>query len=597
MVDETIPARLLERARLYPDHPAYFVKRRGMWQGTSWAGFAAEVQRAAKALLALGVEPAQTIALIGGNRPEWSVLMLAAMSVGARAAGIYTTSSSDETRAILEQTEARLVWVDSKALLERVRRVRAGLPRLAHIVTAHDLASSSDDRELTFSELLARGERGQAGERGSIAQRIAALDPGAVASIVYTSGAEGTPEGVMLSHRNLTWTASVVSELLEIGPSDTVLSYLPLAHISEQLFTVHGPVCTGTTVYYAESTRAAPLNLREVQPTVLFGVPRIWEKMQAGLEARIAQVHGPRARVLGWARGIATRVVHARCEGKDPSIELAAQYELASSLVLDKLRGALGLGRARICLSGAAPIQEETLAFFASLGVQLLEVYGQTESTGPITLNQPRRTRFGSPGPKLPGLTLSIAADGEVLVSGPNVFVGYVGDASEERSRSDGVLHTGDLGKLDPEGFLIITGRKREILVTAGGKNVSPKRLEAALLREELIRDAMVLGDRRRFLTALITIDEEAAQGLGLSGALHDNDVVRERVAQHVEQLNQRLGGAEQIRRHLILPRAFRIETGELTPTMKLRRQRIEELWAKEIEALYAEAEQANARL
>jgi long-chain acyl-CoA synthetase len=415
---------------------------------------------------------------------------------------------------------------------------------------------------------------------------------------VYTSGAEGVSQGVMLSHRNLTWTADVVSEILHIDKTDTSLSYLPLAHVSEQLFTVHGPICTGSTVYYAESTRRAPANLREVQPTVLFGVPRIWEKMQAGLAARLTQVHGPRARILSWARAVATRAVRTRCEGKEPSVELAAQYELANSLVLDKLRRALGLGRARVCLSGAAPIDPDTLNFFASLGLALLEVYGQTESSGPITLNQPRRARFGSPGPKLPGLTLTIAEDGELLVSGPNVFVGYQRNPhATAQALAGGVLHTGDLARIDAEGFLVITGRKREILVTAGGKNIAPTRLEAALMRDELIRDAVVIGDRRRFLSALVTIDEEVAAGLGLSGHLHENEVVRERVARAIEALNSRVGGAEQLRRHAILPRNFLIETGELTPTMKLRRQRIEELWAKEIDALYVDVVEPTARV
>jgi long-chain acyl-CoA synthetase len=360
--------------------------------------------------------------------------------------------------------------------------------------------------------------------------------------------------------------------------------------VSEQLFTVHGPVATGSSVYYAESTRSAPANLREVQPSVVFGVPRIWEKLQAGMEARLAGVYGPRKRLVNWARGIASRVIEARNEGKEPSLELLAQYELAHTVVLAKMKRALGLGEARVCLSGAAPIDAATLTFFASIGLQLLEIYGQTESSGPIALNQPRRTRFGSAGPKLPGLSVSIADDGEVLVAGPNVFVGYHRDPeASARALAGGVLHTGDLGQIDAEGFLSITGRKRQILVTAGGKNISPKGLEAALRTEELIRDAVVIGDRRRYLSALVTIDEEVAERLGLPAPLHENTIVRERVAHHIEALNGRLGNAEQLRRHVILPRNFRMESGELTPTMKLRRHRIEELWQKEIDALYSE--------
>ncbi len=585
MTHDTIPARLFERARLAPDDPAYFVKRHGLWQGTSWSGYAGEVLAAAKSLIALGVEPEQCVALIGANRPEWSIVMLAAMSIGARAAGIYSTSSLEETRAILEQTEARVVLVDSDPLLQRVAMIARVAPHLRRIITIVDGKPVAAPLALAFGDFL---QLGKALPDRMVHERVERLRADSVATLVYTSGAEGTPRGAMLTQRNLTWTSDVVASLLHIERTDSSLSYLPLAHISEQLFTVHGPVCTGSTVYYSESTRSAPANLREVQPTLLFGVPRIWEKLQSGMEARLAAVHGARGRIITWARAVATRVVSARCEGKEPSLELAAQYELANSLVLEKLRRALGLGEARVCLSGAAPTQRETLAFFASLGIQLLEVYGQSESSGPIALNQPRRARFGSSGPKLPGVNVTIAEDGEILTSGPNVFVGYHQNASaSSEALVAGVLHTGDLGQLDSEGFLTVTGRKREILVTAGGRNVSPRMIEARLMREELVRDAVVIGDRRRFLSALITIDEDVASALGLSGELHENDVVRERVARCIEQLNGELGSSEQVRRHAILPRNFAVETGELTPTLKLRRQRIEELWANEIDGLY----------
>lgn len=584
MAPDTIPTRLFERARSTPYEPAYYVRERGSYRPRDWATYASDVREAARALLASGIAPEQCVAMVAGNRPEWSVLMLAAMCIGARGVGIYTTSSADDVQTILGQTEARLVLVDSAALRERVRRASAGDVTL--IVAG---SAEADEGSLSFAQFL---QRAHAVDEAELDARLSTITPQTVASIVYSSGAEGLPQGAMLSHRNLIWTAERVAEILDIGASDTLLSYLPLAHVSEQLLTVHGPVCTGSVVYYAESARSTPGDLRAVQPTVLFGVPRIWEKLQSGIEARIARLHGARSRIVTWARGVATRFVQARCEGKPPSIELAAQYELANTLVLDKLRSALGLGRARVCITGAAAIGEQTLAFFASLGIQLLEAYGQTECSGPICLNQPQRARFGSAGPKLPGLQLTIAADGEVLVSGPSVFVGYYKNArGTAEALADGVLHTGDLGELDGEGFLTISGRKREVLVTAGGKNVSPKRIEAALAAEELVRDVVVVGDGRRFLCALFTVDVEAATALGLRGDLHDNEIVRERIARRVSEVNGRLGGAEQIRRYAILPRQLSVESGELTPTGKLKRARIEELWARELDALYAEGE------
>jgi long-chain acyl-CoA synthetase len=584
---DTIPQRLIERALSRGDDPAYFVKEHGAWQATSWASYGAEVNRVAKALIALGLEPGQNVALIGGNRPEWSVFMLAAMTVGARGAGVYTTSSPSEIRHVLAHAEARLVLIESEAQFERFRGALDELPRLTRVITMQHTPPIDHPLVLGYRAFRALGKSIPDAE---VHKRVKALSPDDVATLVYTSGAEGPPQGVMLSHRNLTWTSDVVRDVLRIGPGDSSLSYLPLSHVSEQMFTVHGPTTTGSAVYYAESVRAAPNNLREVQPSIVFGVPRIWDKLRDGMTAKLARVHGPRAQVVLWARQIGTRLVQASSEGREPSLELGLQYELAHKLALAKIKRALGLSNARVCLSGAAPIDEDTLAFFASLGVQILEVYGQSESAGPITINQPRRTRIGSVGPKLPGSHIEIADDGEVLVTGPNVFLGYLHDPeATARALYGGKLHTGDLGQLDRDGFLIITGRKREILVTAGGKNIAPRALEASIRREPLVRDALVLGDRRRFLAALITVDPEVAHELGLSGELCENEIVRQRIADRIEALNGELASVEHIKRWVILPRVFGVHTGELTPTLKMRRQRIAELWAGAVEQLYAE--------
>ena len=593
MTHDTIPSRLMERALAHGDEPAYFVKENGVWQATSWAQYGSEVRRAAKALLALGLLPGETVALIGGNRPAWSVFMLAAMSAGARAAGIYTTSSEDEMRYLLAHTEARFALVESKLHFERFSDAQAALPKLERWI-AMDETLPPHARLLSWS---AFGELGKSVSDAALRERVQALAPDDIATLVSTSGTEGQPASAMLSHGNLTFTADVVRDVLRIGPSDTSLSYLPLSHVAEQMFTVHGPVSTGFAVYYAESMRAAPANLREIQPSVVFGVPRVWQKLRDGISKKIDRVQGPRARLIEWARHVATRVISAKNEGKEPSLELSISHELAHRLALDKLKRAMGLSNARVCLSGAAPIDPQTLDFFASLDVQILEVYGQSESTGPITLNQPSRTRIGSVGPKLPGTILHIAGDGEVLVSGPHVFMGYLHDAEASAHVLDsGYLHTGDLGRIDPDGFLTLIGRKRELLITAGGKNITPGKLETAVRQEPLVRDAVLIGDRRRFLSVLITINEDVAGELGLHGALQDNVIVRQRIAEHLGAVNQQLSSSERIRRHLILPRAFSVETGELTPTLKVRRHKVEELWSKEIELLYAEGTEQGAR-
>jgi long-chain acyl-CoA synthetase len=585
---DTVPRRLFERALAQADDPAHFVKEHGSWRATSWASYGGEVQRVAKALIALGIAPGQNVAILGGNRPEWSTLMLGAMTIGARAAGVYTTSAASEIRHILAQCAARLVLVESEAHFERLRGELPSLPEVARVVLMPRAPVIDHPRVLGWSAFR---ELGSGVPDGEVRQRLDALQPDDVATLVYTSGVEGRPQGVCLSHRNLCWTSDVVRDVLRIGPRDSSLSYLPLSHVSEQMFTVHGPTVTGSAVYYAESVRLAPKNLREVQPTIVFGVPRVWDKLRDGMTSKLARVQGPRSQVLSWARQVGARMVQARSEGREPSLELGVQYELAHKLALAKVQRALGLANARVCLSGAAPIDVDTLTFFASLGVQILEVYGQSESAGPITINQPRRARFGSVGPKLPGTTIEIAPDGEVLVSGPNVFLGYDGDPeATARVLVDGKLHTGDLGALDREGFLTLTGRKREILITAGGKNIAPRAIEAALRREELVRDAVLIGDRRRFLSALFTIDPDVAQTLGLRAPLHENEIVRQRIEQCIERANDELATVEQIKRYAILPRVFNVQNGELTPTLKVRRKRVEELWRAEVDALYAES-------
>lgn len=588
MTHDTIPLRLIERSLSQSDDPAYFVKEHGGWQGVSWATYAAEVQRAAKSLLALGLEPGQSVAILGGNRPEWATFMLAAMSIGARGVGVYTTSSSSELRHLLGHCEARLLLVESERQLERVRDALPSLPLLKRIITMGRAPAQVPASVLAWTAFR---ELGNWVPDADIRRRLSAVRPEDIATMVYTSGVEGPAQGVMLTHRNLTWTSDVVRDVLRIGAGDSSLSYLPLSHVSEQMFTVHGPVTTGSSVYYAESVRAAPQNLREVQPSIVFGVPRIWDKLRDGMAAKLARVDGPRSQVLAWARGIATRMVQARSQGREPSLELALQYELAQKLALAKIQRALGLSQARVCLSGAAPIDEDTLTFFASLGVQILEVYGQSESAGPISVNQPARARIGSVGPKLPGTSIEIAPDGEVLVSGPQVFAGYHRDPeATARVLVSGKLHTGDLGQLDREGFLSITGRKREILITAGGKNIAPRAIEAAVRKEELVRDAVLIGDRRRFLSVLITVDPDVAAALGLRGDLHENEIVRQRIGERIAAVNAELAGVEQIKRYAILPRVFGVHSGELTPTMKVKRKRVEELWQAEIEALYAES-------
>ena len=588
MPADTIVARLFEQAAQRPQAPAHYVKRRGAWEAISWRQYADETRRVAKALIALGLEPGGTTAILGFNRPEWVVFDVATMAVGCAPAGIYTTCSSAEIAYIVGHAGSSVVLVETEEQWERIAAVRERLPELRHVVMMREAPTIDDDLVMSWERLL---ERGDDIDESELDDRVASLEMDSLATLIYTSGTTGPPKGVMLSHRNLAWTSQKVAEVAGVRADDWGLSYLPLSHIAEQLLTIHGPPATGAAVYFAESIEKVPDNLREVQPSVVFGVPRIWEKFHAGVTAKLEEAPKHRRLLVDWVRRVCTRVNDARNRGESPDLVTRAQYELADRLVLSKLKPRLGLANARLCVSGAAPIGSDVLEFFSSLDVVIREVYGQSEDSGPTSLNLPGRTKLGTVGPPLPGVSVRIAEDGEVLVKGPNVFLGYYKDeAATREALEDGWLRSGDLGTIDSEGYLHITGRKKEIIITAGGKNITPVNIEAALKQSELVGEAVVIGDRRKYLTALITLDEEAAAKYREEGvAPHESEWIRRRMQSTVDEINRDLARVEQLKRFTILPRGFTIEDGELTPTMKIKRKVVAEHFAREIEAMYAD--------
>jgi long-chain acyl-CoA synthetase len=599
---DSIPARLLEQARRQPNRPAYYEKTSAGWTPTSWHDYARTIRRAGRALMALGVAPGRTVCILGFNRPEWLIIDLAAMAIGAAPAGIYTTCSAAEVHYIVDHSESPVVLVENRQQWEKIASRRADLPHLRHVITMRDAEPIDDPMVLSWDAFLARAD---ATSEAGFDERLAALAPDGLATLIYTSGTTGPPKGVMLSHRNLTWTADALLRLASFGPGDCVLSYLPLSHIAEQLLSIHVPTTAGAAVYFAESIDRLLDNLKEVQPTLLFGVPRIWEKFYAGLSSRLGEATGVKRHLVRWVQSVATQVSDLRCHGQSPDLVLELQYRLASKLVLSKLKPALGLGRARLMLSGAAPISKEILTFFSSLDLLICEVYGQSEDTGPTTINVPGHTRLGSVGPVLPGVEVQVAEDGEILVRGPNVFRGYYKDEAATREvLRDGWLYSGDLGRFDPDGFLHITGRKKEIIITAGGKNIAPKNIEAALKNHELISEAVVIGDRRKYLTCLITLDEEAArrmvsgngnghgngQGNGSASPLHHHPTILGAIQSAVDAVNRDLAQVETIKKFTVLPRNLTIDQGELTPTLKVKRNVVAAHFSAEIESMYTEA-------
>ncbi len=590
---DTIVARLFDQARRRPDAPAHFTHRGASWSRTTWAEYAAEVRVAARALVALGVRPGGTTAILGFNRSEWVVFDLATMAVGAAPAGIYATCSPEEVAYIVDHAESPVVLVEDLDQWRKVEREAARLPHLRHVVLMRGVAvpeHSTPFQVHTWEVFLAHAEGTPDARVDALA---AALEPAGLATLIYTSGTTGPPKGVMLSHENLAWTASRAVELVGGGPTDVSLSYLPLSHIAEQVFTIHGPATMGSAIYFARSLDKVPEDLKDVQPTIFFGVPRIWEKFHAGIAGKLSEAKGLKKRLAAWARGVGARASAERCVGREPRGLLAVEYAIANRLVFSKLKPAVGLGRAHMCVSGAAPIAPEILEFFASLDVLVYEVYGQSEDTGPTSFNRPGRTRFGTVGPTFPGVEVKIAPDDEILVRGPNVFLGYFKDpAATAEALRDGYLCSGDLGAFDADGYLKITGRKKEILITAGGKNVAPKNLEAALKSHPLVAEAVVIGDRRKYLTALLTLDPDAAKKWLTDRKRetqrpHEVEEIHAEIQRAVDAINATVARVEQIKRFRVLHRTFTIEHGELTPTLKIKRKAVNQNFATEIESMY----------
>jgi long-chain acyl-CoA synthetase len=589
---DTIPHRLLHQARTRPSTPAYYAKVGGTWQPTTWRRYADEVRIAARALIGLGFPRGGKVAILGFNRPEWSIFDHAAMMAGGAPAGIYTTCSPDEVQYIIHHSESFAVLVEDDAQYQKVRSRRDQLPLLKWIVAMRGavLVDAGND-VIPWDEFM---ERGGAVDDIDLDRRIDAIEEAELATLIYTSGTTGPPKGVMLSHRNLAWTSQTLIDQDGARDGDCSISYLPLSHVAEQMATILMPATTGSTVYYAESIEKLPDNIKEVRPTVFFGVPRIWEKFHAGITAKLAEVKGGKKRLIDWARKTAGAVHAKRDRGEPVGKLLELQYKLADRLVLGKLKAALGMDRARMCISGAAPIAKDVLEFFSSIDLPIREIYGQSEDTGPTSFNLPGRTRIGTVGPALAGVEVKIADDGEILVRGPNVFLGYFKEPeATAETLVDGWLCSGDLGQIDAGGFLSITGRKKEIIITAGGKNIAPKNIEAGIKESPLVAEAVVIGDRRKFLSALIALDDAAAKKLmsdrNLSGAPHECAEIVAAVQQTVDRVNEQLARVEQVKKFTILSRPFSLDTGELTPTLKIKRKVVDTNFAREIEAMYRE--------
>ena len=546
--------------------PAYLVEHNDRWEEVSWDEAGVVVEELANGLLALGVRKGDVFGILARTSLEWALFDYALARVGAVGAAIYANSSPKDCRYVLEHSDAVGVLVEDEGQQAKI----ADVP-LAHVLTFAGL-----------DDLRARGREFAAANPKALAEAEAQVGEEDLFTFIYTSGTTGPPKACMIRHRNYYEMATCVDRVPDFAlDEDVMLLYLPLAHNFGRLMHLLGAHKGYTTAFCPDPLRVAEA-MPAVRPTLLPSVPRLYEKVHTAVVAQFEQVHGPRRRLLDWALVVGRRVSVLRQRGEPVPRGLALKHRLADRLVYSKVKNRLG-GRLRLGISGGAPLAKEIAEFFHSIDILIIEGWGLTECTTAASVNRPSHFRFGTVGPALPGCEVDVGEDGELLIRSPTVFAGYYKDeeATREVLGEDGWLRSGDVGAIDDDGFITITDRKKDILITAGGKNVAPANLENALKTAPLVSQALVLGDRLPYVAALITVDPAIADGL-------PQEEVERRVQAVVDQVNGELSRFEQIKRFCVLRRDFTAEDDEVTPTLKLKRRVVAEHFAREIEDLYS---------
>jgi long-chain acyl-CoA synthetase len=582
------------------DKVALREKRLGIWRAISWREYGRWARHAGLGLVALGLRPRDVVSIIADNCPEWLYTDLGTLSVGGVTNGIYTTDSPRQVEYIVNDSGTRFLFAENEEQLDKILEVRAGCPRLVTIVVydMEGLHGFTDAQVMSFAALLELGARYEREHPGAFDPMVEIARPDDLAILVYTSGTTGPPKGAMLSHRNILFQLEYSDFITVLGEGDQQLSFLPLCHIAERTFSVFNPLRSGATVNFAESIDTVPENIREVGPALFFAVPRIWEKFYSAVALRMRDATPLGRLAYRWAVGIGMRVAERRIAGRAPSGALRLLYRAADFLVLDNLRRSMGLQRARGAATGAAPIAPELIKWYLALGVDMREVYGQTENCGLATGMPPDRIKLGTVGMARPGTEVRISPEGEILLRGPHVFLGYYNNpAKTAETVVDGWLHTGDVGCIDADGFVTITDRMKDLIITAGGKNVTPSEIENQLKFSPYISDAVVIGDARKFLSCLIMIDHETVAQFAQEGnvpftnfaSLCRAPEVQDLIWGEIERVNRRLARVETVKKFRLIEQILTAEDEELTPTMKLKRAFVNKKYRELIDGMYAE--------
>jgi long-chain acyl-CoA synthetase len=570
-------------AEKYGDSTALTHKAGDEWVKISYTDLGVAIREVAGGLIDIGLQPSDKVAILSHSRPEWVYANFATMAAGCASVAIYQTNSPEECHYVLEHSESKLVFVEDAAQLAKIRQVEDRLPNLQTVVIFD--AEGADDEAIALDAFRARGAARDAAE---LDERVAAVTSDDACLFIYTSGTTGPPKGCITTHRNYRDVTTMTTARDVVYPRESVYLFLPLAHSFAQLVVFAAIEVGATVAFWQKDPQKIISDLLEVQPTYFPSVPRIFEKIYT-----LAHANAEDPEALEQAVKIGREVRDRQERGEPVPPDMQRAFDAAEEKLFQNVRNLFG-GKIRQCVTGAAPIAQEILEFFYACGIPVMEGYGMTETSTVATVNTPEDHRFGSVGKPIPGIEVKIAEDGEVLIKGPNIFKSYYkNDEATREAIEDGWLHTGDLGRIDEDGFVFITGRKKDIIITAGGKNITPANLENGLKQNRWVSQAVVIGDQRPYLIALITLDpEEAAafaQQHGLDAAtLHESEEMRAEIQKAVDDVNSHVGPVEQIKRFAILDHDLSQETGELTPSLKVKRNVVKDKFADVVDQAYA---------
>ncbi|MBL8380122.1 MAG: long-chain fatty acid--CoA ligase [Burkholderiales bacterium] len=587
------------RARAWGADPALRWKTRGIWKSASWNDYYANARAVGLALADAGVGRGEVVTVLAENRPEWLYADMGAQCMGMIGNGIYPTSSPEQVEYVLANSGTRVLFVEDAEQLDKALAVRARCPRLLRIVVmdTEGLRGLKDESVVDFAAFVARGQALSPQRAADFEAAIDAGKPGDIAFLVYTSGTTGAPKGAMIAHRNLIFQIGTVREYLTVDKGDKTLSFLPLCHIAERMATVFNQLALGTIVHFPENSGTVAGDMREVAPHMVFAPPRFWEKLHSQVELFMRDALAPARAVYARALAAGTRAAEARLAGRPRAEWDSAGLRLLRRIAFSNVRDMLGLSQVKNAITGAAPVPPELLKWYLALGVDLIEGFGMTETTGFVCATSIERIKIGWCGRPAPGVEVRLGADDEILVRGGNVFAGYWGlpEKTAETIDQEGWLHTGDCGAIDDDGALAIRDRIKDIIITSGGKNITPSNIESQLKFSPYVSDAVVIGESRHFLTCLIMIDEDNVAKFAQEAQVPYTDFasltrapeVVKLIAQEVESVNARLARVEQVKTFRILEQLLTAEDEELTPTMKLKRRVVAAKYAPLIEEMY----------